>query len=87
MIRCLQADRWRIVSASDDKTIKVWSHGEGEGEAETSETEESSVQIDKWFSAATQKKAKKTIKPKVKSLHQNVKSKENLSKVVTILLS
>ena len=32
MIRCLQADRWRIVSASDDKTIKVWSHGEGEAE-------------------------------------------------------
>ena len=31
MIRCLQADRWRIVSASDDKTIKVWSHEETTG--------------------------------------------------------
>ena len=24
VIRCLQADTWRIVSSSDDKTIKVW---------------------------------------------------------------
>ena len=24
MIRCLQADTWRIVSSSDDKTLKVW---------------------------------------------------------------
>lgn len=24
VIRCLQADSWRIVSASDDKTLKVW---------------------------------------------------------------
>ncbi|XP_037774868.1 WD repeat-containing protein 5B-like [Penaeus monodon] len=24
VIRCLAADPWRIVSASDDKTIKVW---------------------------------------------------------------
>ena len=32
VIRCLQADRWRIVSASDDKTIKVWSHEEIAGQ-------------------------------------------------------
>ena len=25
VVRCLVADRWRIVSASDDKTLKVWS--------------------------------------------------------------
>jgi len=24
VIRCLQADEWRIISAADDKTIKVW---------------------------------------------------------------
>jgi len=24
VIRCLQADSWRIVSSSDDKTLKVW---------------------------------------------------------------
>ena len=24
VIRCLQTDTWRIVSASDDKTLKVW---------------------------------------------------------------
>ena len=30
MVRCLQADSWRIVSASDDKTLKVWSLDTGE---------------------------------------------------------
>jgi len=50
-----------------------------EGEAETSESEDSSVQIDRWFSSASQKKSKKTVKPKVSSLLQTAKSEENLS--------
>ena len=50
-----------------------------EGEAETSENEDSSVQIDRWFSSASQKKTKKTVKPKVTSLLQTSKSEENLS--------
>ena len=28
VIRCLQADDWRILSAADDKMIKVWNLGE-----------------------------------------------------------
>lgn len=28
--RCLQADSWRVVSASDDRTIKVWNFETGE---------------------------------------------------------
>ncbi|KAM7293632.1 F-box/WD repeat-containing protein 7 [Ixodes scapularis] len=24
VVRCLQADRWRIVSAGDDRALKVW---------------------------------------------------------------
>ena len=48
-------------------------------EADTSETEESGVQIDRWFSNAAQKKSKKTIKPKVQSLLQTVTSDGDLS--------
>lgn len=25
VVRCLVADQWRLISASDDKTLKVWS--------------------------------------------------------------
>ena len=28
LTRCLQADDWRILSAADDKMIKVWNLGE-----------------------------------------------------------
>jgi F-box/WD-40 domain protein 7 len=30
VVRHLQADSWKIVSAADDKTLKVWSVGNGE---------------------------------------------------------
>uniref|UniRef100_A0A1I7XSN9 WD_REPEATS_REGION domain-containing protein n=1 Tax=Heterorhabditis bacteriophora TaxID=37862 RepID=A0A1I7XSN9_HETBA len=30
VVRCLQADIWRIVSAADDRTIKVWNLDSGE---------------------------------------------------------
>ncbi|VDO77500.1 unnamed protein product [Onchocerca flexuosa] len=30
VVRCLQVDSWRIVSAADDRTIKVWNLHTGE---------------------------------------------------------
>ncbi|XP_014676127.1 PREDICTED: F-box/WD repeat-containing protein pof1-like [Priapulus caudatus] len=30
VVRCLQADSWRILSAADDRTIKVWNLETGE---------------------------------------------------------
>ena len=48
------------------------------GEEDTSEAEQSGCLIDKWFSAATLKKGKKLIKPKVKSVLRRIESDRNL---------